>query len=64
MPPATGNDDAALDAFLARHPEARGREHELVIYHDDSCGIWTARPCDCDPEVEWRHGGDLRYLAN
>ena len=25
------------------------------IYHDDWCGVYKGRPCDCNPEV---HAGD------
>jgi len=29
-----------------------GTVHEIKIYHDDSCSIWSGGACDCRPDVK------------
>ena len=28
-----------------------GRLHHTDIYHDDWCGIWSGRKCNCDSDI-------------
>lgn len=31
-----------------------GRLYHMDIYHDNWCGIWSGRKCDCDPDIVTR----------
>ncbi len=31
-----------------------GRLYHTNIYHDDWCGIWSGRKCNCDPDIVMR----------
>jgi hypothetical protein len=28
--------------------------HQITVYHDDDCGIFTGKRCDCDPDIKLR----------
>ena len=28
--------------------------HHVNVLHDDECGIFDGKPCNCDPDVELR----------
>ena len=34
------------------------RVHHIAICHDDWCGIFKGKPCDCDPEVNVINGSE------
>jgi hypothetical protein len=36
---------------LEKLPPVPGQFTELATLHDDWCGIWEGRDCDCDPIV-------------
>jgi hypothetical protein len=48
-----GNYEEKVAAFMEKHPElkAEGSINMLNISHDDWCGIFKGRACDCDPEI-------------
>jgi hypothetical protein len=32
--------------------------HQITVYHDDECGIFEGRRCDCDPDIKLRFSLD------
>ena len=42
----------ALLAHLREAPADPGSVVHVEVRHDDDCGIWAGRPCDCSPEIE------------
>ena len=37
----------------------------MSVAHDDCCGIYRGRECDCNPEISFRRGGKrVRILAD
>lgn len=40
-----------LEVILQATTRRCGSVLHVEIRHDDDCGYWKARPCDCDPEV-------------
>ncbi len=28
--------------------------NEMAVYHDDWCGIYQGRRCNCDPDIKFR----------
>ncbi len=46
-------------AKLLRYVRRRSlgnRDHHVKILHDDWCGFFKGRACNCDPEVREMHG--------
>ena len=32
--------------------------HQISVYHDDECGIFAGKRCDCDPDIKLRFSLD------
>lgn len=47
---------AVAELFAAGAIPADRLTHALIV-HDDGCGIFAGRPCDCEPEVSLHAGG-------
>lgn len=45
-----GNHVPKLQALLQVHPE--WREPSFLVHHDEECGIFAGKECNCDPDVE------------
>ena len=41
--------------------DPRGEIVHVEIRHDDWCGIFEGRPCDCNPDVESGKRVDRKY---
>jgi len=54
-----GNYRAMLLELLAETAISPGSVGSVTVAHDDGCGIFDGRPCECDPDVRmvWRDGG-------
>jgi hypothetical protein len=37
---------------------------EVDVYHDNWCGVYRGRYCDCDPEIRLRQVGSLDPRRN
>lgn len=44
-----GNYERALAKWIEDHPHYRAGASFVHIAHDDSCGIFDSKPCDCEP---------------
>jgi len=40
--------DMMASGQIAAKPGPQG----VLVYHDDSCGVFSGRLCDCDPDIE------------
>lgn len=29
----------------------RGEIYDIDVRHDDWCGVWVGKPCNCDPDI-------------
>ena len=38
-----------------------GEVVQVEVRHDDDCGIFEGRPCDCEPEVESGERVERKY---
>lgn len=36
----------------------------VEILHDDDCGFWSGKPCDCEPEILSGPGITEKYGGN
>ena len=46
--------------YAAKHKIPAGSIQDLVVEHDDWCGIYRNRRCNCDPNVRRKRPGDER----
>ena len=61
-----------MHEYLKRIQKARsqgvfgaGEVLDLAVAHDDWCGIYKGRECNCDPRITFKRGGRrLRIRAN
>ena len=51
----------ALLAHLRETPPDPGTVVHVEVRHDDDCGIWGGRPCDCSPAIETGANVDQKY---
>lgn len=53
---------SVLLAHLWEDPPKRGAIKHVEVRHDDDCGIWNQRHCDCGPDIETGKRIDRKYV--
>jgi hypothetical protein len=38
--------------FTNAHPEVQTGVNHIAVKHDDWCGVYNSKPCNCNPDVE------------
>jgi hypothetical protein len=47
-----GNYFEKVQEAIQSNPPKPGTINHVSIAHDDGCGIFRGKPCDCDPDIE------------
>jgi len=46
-----GNHVSKVAEFVLRNKLDRSEIQHITVSHDDDCGVFAAKRCDCDPDI-------------